>query len=171
MKGKSRFQLGTGVTSILMIFVILCLTTFAILAYSSASADLNMTKKHVSYMDAYYAAYSKLNDEVARIDKVVYRLINVDTIENLHNNKVMLKLRMEDEQRDNREDVVIDYQIVDELIKAVIKTNINDKQVMIIEITININDMRNRCIMDKCYIYTEGEVIFEEETLPDMWGG
>jgi len=171
MKGKSRFQVGTGVTSILMIFVILCLTTFAILSYASAGVDLNMTKKHVSYMENYYNAYSKLNDEVARIDRLLYRIINIDKIEKLHNDKVVLKLRMDDEQSYNRGSVDIEYQIVGELIRAVIKTNINDKQKMVIEAIININDIKNRCVVDKCYIYTEGEVTFEEETLPDMWGG
>ena len=52
--GKRFF--GTGASSVLMIFVVLCLTTFGILSLLSARADLRLSRKTEETTTAYYAA-------------------------------------------------------------------------------------------------------------------
>ena len=74
MKGNSGFQIGTGVTSILMIFVILCLTTFGILSYTSAKADLALTNKNADYISSFYDAYSEVNEKIAAIDEIMCKV-------------------------------------------------------------------------------------------------
>lgn len=70
MKGK--FSIGTGIPSILMIFVVLCLTTFAVLSYSSARADKRLTEKNSDYIMKYYEADAKAQEMLARLDAVLY---------------------------------------------------------------------------------------------------
>ena len=166
MKDKSKFQIGTGVTSILMIFVVLCLTTFAILSYASADADLDMTERHITFIEAYYDAYSKLNDEVAKIDNIIYKMLENDTTQELTQDVVISKIHTE-----KSENVDIIFEKSEKSIDALLVTDINEKQQLKMEVTININNNKNVCIVNKCYVYTEGEVEIEEETLPDMWGG
>ncbi len=166
MKTNSRFQIGTGVTSILMIFIVLCLTTFAILSYSSANADADMTDRHIDYIEAYYNAYSKLNDGVAKIDTVAYSIFFVNDSEK-YTTKDIIKL-LEAEKID---DVEATFEAVGDNIKVFLSTDIKDEQQLKMEVIINTYDTSKMCTIDKCYVYTEGKGFIEEETLPDMWGG
>lgn len=68
MKEKIRFQAGTGVTSILMVFVVLCLTTFGVLSYATARRDNEMSKKHIENMTSNYSAVSKVEEAIKEID-------------------------------------------------------------------------------------------------------
>lgn len=45
MKNKHQLPIGIGISSILSIFVILCLLTFAVLSLVSANADYKLVKK------------------------------------------------------------------------------------------------------------------------------
>lgn len=47
MKNKHQLPIGIGISSILLIFVILCLLTFAVLSLVSANADYKLVKKTV----------------------------------------------------------------------------------------------------------------------------
>lgn len=47
---------GMGASSILMIFVVLALTTFGILSFLSARADLRLTERAADHTVAYYKA-------------------------------------------------------------------------------------------------------------------
>ncbi len=67
---KARFQFGTGITSIIMIFVVLCLTTFGILSYSTARMDENYAKK----------SYESFEKDCAAVNKVETLLYNIDAI-------------------------------------------------------------------------------------------
>lgn len=64
---------GTGVNigsiSILVIFVLLCLTTFATLSLVSANADSKLTANAADSLTAYYAADSKAEDILAEISE------------------------------------------------------------------------------------------------------
>ena len=74
MKEKQRFHIGIGVPSILMIFVVLCLTTFGVLSFSSASADYRLTEKNVSYIKAYYNADVNAQKFLSGIDTILYQI-------------------------------------------------------------------------------------------------
>ena len=59
-----------GGSSILMIFVLLCLTTFATLAMVSATASLRMAERMVHASDAYFAADNRAEEIFAEISRI-----------------------------------------------------------------------------------------------------
>ena len=59
---------SVGISSILMIFMVLCLTTFGILSFSSARADLNLMKKNASAVKTYYEADAASEELLVRAD-------------------------------------------------------------------------------------------------------
>lgn len=60
--------LGIGSSSILMIFILLCLTTFAVLSLTTASADKRLTDKASQAVLEYYAADVKAEERLMEID-------------------------------------------------------------------------------------------------------
>lgn len=70
--GERRAQsfnsgIGVGISSILMIFVALCLTIFATLSYLSARADGKLTERFVAATESYYAADAAAEETLAAI--------------------------------------------------------------------------------------------------------
>ena len=60
MKQKSpRFRLHAGTASILLVFVTLCLVSFAVLTLVNANADMRLSTRIAERTDAYYAAVSE----------------------------------------------------------------------------------------------------------------
>lgn len=168
MKGNSGFQIGTGVTSIFMIFVVLCLTTFSILSYTSADADLELNKKNSSNIQNYYDAYSKLNMELAKVDTTINRWLKEELESGQQNGlqKIIISLGMRETG-----DVEATYELNGNAINVKLVTDMNDKQQLVLEATINTDDLSSSCVVNKCYVYTESDGFTQEETLPDMWGG
>lgn len=68
MKQKNELHLSVGTSSILMIFVVLCLTTFGVLSYVTANADYKLSQKNADAVTAYYQADSKANELLKTID-------------------------------------------------------------------------------------------------------
>ena len=62
---------GIGVSSILLIIVILSLTMFASLAYLSAKQDQRFTEATAENMHAYYAADAQAQEKLAVIDAAI----------------------------------------------------------------------------------------------------
>ncbi len=54
--------IATGITSLVLVFVLLCLLTFAVLSLVSAQADLRLSQKSAARTTAYYAAENAAND-------------------------------------------------------------------------------------------------------------
>lgn len=76
MKQSRRLPFpGVGLSSLFMVFVILCLTAFGILSFSAAKSDWDLTQKHVQSVQAYYAADSKAQQVLSGIDARLYRLL------------------------------------------------------------------------------------------------
>lgn len=65
---KQEYRIGPGASSLLMIFVALCLTTVAILALISALADGNMTTRSEETVSAYYVAAARVQRELSDMD-------------------------------------------------------------------------------------------------------
>lgn len=73
MKTKRKFKMGVGMSSMLMIFVVLCLTTFAVLSYVTANADAKLTQKAEQKVTAYYTADSEAQRLIGELDgRLVY---------------------------------------------------------------------------------------------------
>lgn len=72
---NNRFEKGTdfginiGSSSLIMIFVILCLVCFATLSIVSAVADRKLSKKVTDRSDVYYEACNLANEKLAQIDQ------------------------------------------------------------------------------------------------------
>ena len=60
-----------GGSSILVIFVILCITTFATLAMVSAAASYRLARQAAYSSDAFYAADSRAEELLAEISRIV----------------------------------------------------------------------------------------------------
>lgn len=55
-RSKSFFNIG--ITSVVLIFVMLCLLTFAVLSFVSARSDLGLSQKSARRTTAYYKSYN-----------------------------------------------------------------------------------------------------------------
>ncbi len=66
MKPKAGVQVGG--TSIIMVFILLCLTIFAVLTLQSASADLRLANKSAEASTRYYEADTEAERILAQID-------------------------------------------------------------------------------------------------------
>ena len=65
---------NVGGSSILVIFVLLCITTFATLAMVSATASLRLATQVASAADAHFAADSRAEEKLARFSAAVRNL-------------------------------------------------------------------------------------------------
>lgn len=71
-KKKSQvYGMNAGSSSMLMIFVILCLVSFATLSIVSANADKNLTSRIAERTTAYYEACNSAQKSLAGIDSTL----------------------------------------------------------------------------------------------------
>ena len=73
-KKTSRPLLTTGTSTLLLIFVSLCLLTFAVLSLLSARADRNLSRKTAERTSAYYEAYNQAEDRLGETDQMLEKL-------------------------------------------------------------------------------------------------
>lgn len=70
-KPQQEYRVGVGASSILMIFIILCLTTLGVLSFASARANLQLTTRRQTQVQAYYATQAEAQRLLARIDEAL----------------------------------------------------------------------------------------------------
>jgi len=70
IKQERRFM-GMGASSVLIIFVILCLTTFAVLSLMSSQSDLRMSGRFRDAEQDYYAAVAKTGESLKELDRIL----------------------------------------------------------------------------------------------------
>ena len=66
-KRKNTFPTGVGVSSLLVIFAVLCLTVFALLSISTVKADLRLSEQSVRTVEGYYEADCRAEEILARL--------------------------------------------------------------------------------------------------------
>lgn len=71
MESKNRIPFSVGGSSILMIFVVLCLTTFGILSYVTANADCRISTKNADTVKNYYEAGAEVQARLEQIDSAL----------------------------------------------------------------------------------------------------
>ncbi len=71
---KYEFKVSTGITSIMMIFVVLCLTAFGVLSFSSANADMKLSVKNADSISDYYKAEGIINEKICSIDGIILQV-------------------------------------------------------------------------------------------------
>lgn len=72
MSKKREFRVNIGTSSILLIFVILCLVAFATLSIVSANADYKLSRKVADRTTAYYEASNQAEAYIASIDQTLH---------------------------------------------------------------------------------------------------
>lgn len=71
MNKHREFRINIGTSSILLIFVVLCLVSFATLSIVSANADYRLSCKVADRTGAYYEAANQAEYYIASIDKTL----------------------------------------------------------------------------------------------------
>lgn len=72
MRNNHRFTfMNIGSSSLLVIFLALCLATFSVLALSSARSDYTFSKKAAEHREAYYAASNTAEEMLAELDEMI----------------------------------------------------------------------------------------------------
>ncbi len=66
---NKEFHINIGSSSILLIFVILCLVAFATLSIVSANADTKLSRKVAERTHAYYQVHNQATADVTQLDK------------------------------------------------------------------------------------------------------
>lgn len=74
-KRERKFP-GTGLITILMVFMLLCLITFAVLTLSSARADLRYSEQTAERARNYYAAELRASQRLKEIDEELQETYN-----------------------------------------------------------------------------------------------
>ena len=74
--GQVQGSANVGGSSILVIFVLLCITTFATLAMVSATASLRLATQVAQAADAHFAADSRAEEKLARLSLAVRNVEN-----------------------------------------------------------------------------------------------
>lgn len=73
MKDKQQsYFVNIGSSSLLVIFLVLCLATFAILTLSSARSDHSFSERLAEHKRTYYEASAKAETVTAGIDEILY---------------------------------------------------------------------------------------------------
>lgn len=63
--------MSVGFISLLIIFVVLCLITFAILALTTSNADMALTNRNYTYVSRYYVASNECHTKIGFIDQTL----------------------------------------------------------------------------------------------------
>lgn len=71
---KRPISFSIGISSILMVFVLLCLVTFAALSYASSSADERLSTTLRDRVTAYYGASDEAERWLANVDAALSEL-------------------------------------------------------------------------------------------------
>lgn len=101
MKSKSEFHLSVGTSSILMIFVVLCLTTFGVLSFVTANSDYKLSRKNADAVTAYYQADSKADELLKTIDSQL--LLAQESAQYCETNTDVSKIPHAEQYRQNSE--------------------------------------------------------------------
>lgn len=71
-KTKSTFPyVNIGLSSLLVVFLVLCMTTFALLSLSSSKSDYSLSEKLAEHRTDYYSASSMAESVLAQIDQLM----------------------------------------------------------------------------------------------------
>lgn len=82
MRNKTQFSMNIGLSSILLIFVVLCLVSFGVLSLVSANSDLKLSKKVLNRSSSYYETCNEAEEMLADVHRqLVEAYLACDTIQ------------------------------------------------------------------------------------------
>lgn len=73
MNSQPEYRVGIGASSIIMIFIVLCLTTLGVLSFASARANLVLTERRQEKVEAFYQTDAKAQALIAAIDSALLK--------------------------------------------------------------------------------------------------
>ena len=85
---KKQFGMKIGSASILLVFVILCLVSFAVLSIVSANADSKLSARVLERTTAYYAACNQAEQSLAGMDNTLRRVYEASDSEDAYYDSV-----------------------------------------------------------------------------------
>ena len=68
---SSRNKVSIGASSLILIFIVLCMTTFGLLSLSSAQGDLKLARRNADAVKGYYEADNKGQQWLKDVDGVL----------------------------------------------------------------------------------------------------
>ena len=77
--GNTLFGNHAGISSILLIFTVLCLVSFATLSIVSANADYTLTQKVATRTQNYYRACNNASTALAKLDQELTNIYNTSS--------------------------------------------------------------------------------------------
>lgn len=80
-RSRKSFGMNAGSSSILLIFVILCLISFATLSIVSANADHKLSRKVLDRTCAYYEACNQAEETLASVDRTLAGIYDASSSE------------------------------------------------------------------------------------------
>lgn len=80
-KSRRSFGVNVGSSSILLIFVVLCLVAFAVLSIVSAQVDYNLSKKLAERSSKYYEACNEAEEFLANLESSLENVMASSTNE------------------------------------------------------------------------------------------
>lgn len=93
MEHTEKKQKGSiGSSTLVLIFIILCLATFALLSLSNAGGDLNLANKNAAAVRTYYEADSQGEQFVRMVDQAVREVRNETSDQQKQQQKLAEKL-------------------------------------------------------------------------------
>lgn len=93
MKGKKRYGLNIGTSSILIIIVILCLVCFSGLSITSANADYRLSRRLADRTTAYYDACNQAQSALAKLSAKLEELYRQSPSKADYENKIKESLQ------------------------------------------------------------------------------
>lgn len=128
-KNQSSFT-AIGSSSLLVVFLVLCLATFAILSLSSAKSDYSFTERLAKHKSDYYKASSQAEYTAAAIDSL---------LENTYKSKSMTQ----EEYLDALNPVLLTYEAVplsystqDNVPVISYQIPVDDRQILLVELKV-----------------------------------
>lgn len=155
MNKRDRSVISTGISSILTVFVVLCLITFAVLALSSARADLQYSEQTALRTSHYYEAEGRANRRLKEIDAGLLEQYNSSKTENDYLNGLEVRFVQTEGINLNR---------TEDGVRISFSEKIDDTAELNVELSVWYPDEEN----DRLYRIEKWQSVSSEEWNPDM---
>lgn len=131
---KNKFPLtNIGTVSLLMIFIVLCMVTFAALSLSSAASDARSGQKIAKHSRDYYAASNEAEEVLASLDDIFAQMYTqADTTEEYY--QLITEALPSDVQPEPEEELSGDVLADSPTLTLSYQIEINDSQALLVRV-------------------------------------
>lgn len=151
MNKKNRTGLNIGSSSVLLIFILLALVTFAVLSIVNANADYRLSKTYEDRTTAYYEAANAAEEKLAQIDTRLIECREAATNENAYIEQCQQQLSADSELTLRTDDKG--------LLLLSFAASIDDSQDLNVELVISFPEKAG----DTCYQISQWKVVNTKE--------